>query len=228
MKLRIFGINDIINIDDRYSTKLIIKNLELFRKIVSILTSGDIINDNEVVLVYDEKQLRIKERVICLTDYFHYEEWFKLLVSKVYKEVEIIVQCDSSLQESFELTSSSFKNFIDNVMMDYDFEIYALKTPKLSSFLKIYNYFLISEGLKDVKEKFYYLLDMICHFYMNNLLVLVNVSNVFDEKELNELVNYLLYKKIHFLFIESQNNDILKTEQVYEIDNDYVLFTYTE
>lgn len=228
MRLRIFGINDFINIDDRYSAKLIIRNSMLFRKIVSILSSEEIIDDNEVVLIHDEKQVRIKDRVICLVDYFHYEEWFKLLVSKVYKEVETLVQCDSFLQQSFESTSSKFKGFIDSVMMDYDFEIFALKTPKLSSFLKIYNYYLIVEGLKDTKEKFYYLLDMICHFYMNNLLVLVNISTVFDAKELDELVKYLLYKNIHFLFIESQKNDILRTDYVYEIDNDYVLFTYTK
>ena len=112
MKLRIMGIDQEITIDDRMSTKLIVADKKLFRRLVSVLSADEDPSDNEVVLLFNNKTLRIKDRVVCVIDYFHYEEWFKLMVSNVYKELEQNVIADISLKDNFEQISLSFKSFI--------------------------------------------------------------------------------------------------------------------
>lgn len=222
MKLRIMGIDQEITIDDRMSTKLVVADKKLFRRLVSVLSANEDPLDNEVVLLLNNKTLRIKDRVVCVIDYFHYEEWFKLMVSNVYKELEQNVIADISLKENFEQISLSFKSFIDELMLDYDFTIQALKTPKLTSFLKVYVYYLSLEN--DALTNLYNLIDMISHFHVNDLLLFVNISLFFNEEELERIVKYLLYKKIHFLFVESINNDILNVDCTYYIDDDFCIF----
>ena len=224
MILRIMGVNQDIKIDDRISTKLVILNKQLFRIIDSILSLNEISDDNELLLVINDEMKRLKDRVICVIDFFHYDDIFKSMMSCVLKEIDQMVVTSPSIKEEFEQISSSFKAFIDKIIIDYEFEIEAQKKPKLSSFLKAYGYYLVVENESNILVKFYSLIDMFTSFYSERLLVFINISSIFEEKELEEIKKYLLYKKNHFLFIESTNVDILKTDNMYEIDSDFVLF----
>lgn len=229
MIIRIKGFDLEMTIEEGKSTSLSILDKTVYRSVISAIIENktDLIN-NDVIIEENDKIVDSK-KVLCITDYFNFDFNSKSILNQLYKSIEenVFLETDLSYKINYELTL--INKYLNEVVTDYDFNITYENEVKISSLLKLFDYKFDFSELSSNLDKLYAYFDLIEAFNLFHIVILVNLSSLFNDLEISEIIKYLEYKKINFLLLENTFSDIMKQNDFcYIIDEDLIEFIYSK
>lgn len=229
MIFRIMGFDLEIELDTYKAPVLFIKNKKVLK--TTIQSINELINGlshNDVVIDHDLKMISFNKDVIMILNYFNLETYYKQIETVAYKKINEFVQDD--IQEKIQIEEKVFKlgELLYNLSLDLDTEFTYNNDINIVNLLKLYSFKVDDSMLNSSYDKLLYLISAISEFDLKKVIVFVNLKSFYEEHEILEIYKLLRYKKILFICIESNNYDIIGEEISYEIDEDFVEFTYSK
>lgn len=226
MIFKITGLETKYNIVESESTCLSITNKSLFRSVVTDIIENTEGSPNNRIVIEEQNKIVDFKKVYCITDYFRIEYNSKIIISLLYKKIEDNINLDYELKLQIVSVLNQLNLLIDESIDDFDVDIESDSDVKILALLKLFNYRIEKIDSKKTIDKLYTFINLLSVFNMYELIVFVNIYQYYTEEEVKELMKYLNYLKIKYLFIEGSFCEIMKkNKNCYLIDDDLNEYT---
>lgn len=219
MILKIKDYETSIQLDEKINV-LSIHNKKLFYNIVSNLYSlnnGDYVN--EYVDFFDnEKQSNLANKIICYTDFFNIEYNTKNVLNKLYSNISDNLDEDKKrdIQIMINDIIKMYNNYISNIDIDLTYND-SLSFIDLCKLLKLH----IKTADNDLIDKILLIIDIEAELHINEIIVLINLGQFLNDKELRIIYENIEAKKVRTIFIENNIISKIWNENIYVIDNNF-------
>ena len=221
MKLRINGFENEIIFDGESVNILAIKDKECFKHILEVIYNWSIGNEDFEICLISEKEeiIKFKDKVIVMFDLFNIDYNSKSLLNKLYN----IVQKNIDKNQDFDIEEYMYRirQKIIEEINELPFEFEMNDELKIADLLKLYNLKIDSSNYNSILNRIELMINLMSMLDFGKILIIPNLKNYLNEKELLELYKYSLYNNIELLLVENNLSKKLKYEKVMLIDTDF-------
>lgn len=214
MIMKIMGFDFDISIDEEKTNLLIVEDNKLFGSVCFKLCLG---LDEDIIFIKNDKV--VKNSVTVINDIINYDLNGKVFISKLFKQVISKIVDDNEKDDQIRLEFTNIISNIYDVIDEYNVDISLNDDIDYNKFLKLIG-LQFDNSYTTIIDKMLDLLEIYSELFDESL-VFINVLCLFDDKEINEILKYIKYKKLTVLFIENSYNRNIKFDNIYIIDNDF-------
>ncbi len=222
MQLAYVNIDKIINLDGITKHVLVIKNPHEFYKIVNLLNEqSSCAVDDGFVLSDSATQLELKMHSHCdiLIDYFNMQFNDKKIQNLINSRAVEIVN-NSELKIEYDKSAQAFNDLIDKIISQLEIRTTSEAEISIMDILKIGN-LKVLEWYKNPLEMIVNYINILTELKNIDILFLVNVKQILNEKEVIELYEHCSYIKLNLVLIETEaSSPKIANEEIIYIDND--------
>lgn len=222
MILKLFGLENSINIDADKISVLTIEDPKLYYKTINEI--NDLINKksikNDVVLVEDDNQIVFSKRVHLLYDILNIDLNGKEVLNALYKYIQLDIDISKFEIDLASCVSSMYDKYIDE-LTDVNLPVVFDEIFSIASFLKFINFRIDDENIDNLLDRILQLIDIINELKLYELIIFVGLLDFLNHEEINELFKYIKYKKQSVLFIQRSSIGNIKDYTEFIIDEDY-------
>lgn len=206
------------NLDDKYFYNLVIENPKFLREIISGLQ--DQLDNGTETFIYlngmDELKLE-KEGFLILNPY---------LIEMDEKKVDLLVQKDisghqdSTEKDAYQSLLKKIKEYLDNLVYDYDLPLTYNDAPTLAAFLKSFSLSVNSE-YESFLEYILVQLKKIHRVFGYSFFFIYNLHDLLTDEELTQLMYEAKKEEITIFLLSSHRPLHLNSNEfIVEIDED--------
>lgn len=214
MIMSIFGLENKIIFEEGKINVLEIYNKKFFRKMIEILNGEKEAEDNEIVLLDNEKRADLKKNVFVLTDLFNIDFNSKKIITKIYNE--LIENIKKRQDDELENLTIKLRNYLIEEINELPFEFNINSELEINDLLKVFNLKIDTTCYTTIVEKIEFIINIIANLKIANILVIPNLKVYLDKEEIIEIYKYSLYNNIKLLVLENSSNENIEN---YEIKN---------
>ena len=197
---------------------LVIENKAYYRRIIDDFRVQLLGIDGESKIFCDDKELKLNKHVELITDFFNIDINKNKNLTRLYTAIkEEYINSDN--YSKYLKLSESILSFMNEVNNNFDYDLSYDEQIELSTLLKAINLKFVLEE-KIFNEKVMDYLSLMNTYLQIKLFIFANIKSVMNIQELEELYQFLIYKKIPTLFIESQVGEFNKYEKIRIGDQD--------
>lgn len=218
MKININYIDSEVLISNDRVLTFEVENRAYFYRLVKELNDishGDL---SENISFYDNngKELNLCNKINVIIDYFNIDFNSKKTLSVLYKIIKDNIDEDTNVR--INSYYNKIKNTINKALVNLDLSLSVNDEYDLDTIFKLLK---ISINNKDnLLDNMLLLIDIENLFKVDELLVFVNVKQYLSKEELIELYKYSLYNNVKILLIDSQSYGVtLENEKKLIIDS---------
>ena len=196
--------------------ELIIENSNQFFRL-----SSDIINqcnntDGDFV-ISDYKILDFSKICLSIYDFYNFNTNTKKISNLINAEVSDILKNGDFLQE-FSVINKMLIDINDKIKDELDFTFQSVEDFDYDKFIKFSNFKLEKSG--DLLSDMIDYITVMQKLSDLKVVVFINASCVFNEKQINDIIKQLTYMQLNILFINNNQKYFLKDIEHIIIDND--------
>lgn len=222
MKMSIMGFENKIEFKEGIVNVFEIYNQKLFSKIINTINNqcnGED-DDNSIVLMENEKRLKIEKNVYLLTDLFNIDFNAKKILNKIYS---ILTQNIQNRQDNeLENITLKLRNYLIEEINELSFEFNMNSEIDIGDLLKIFNIKIDTSCYTTIIEKVEFIISIISTLKIAEILVIPNFKTYLTEEEVLEIYKYSIYNNVKLLILENKSNEkMLKYEQKNIIDENF-------
>ena len=214
MIMSIFGLENKIIFEEGKINVLEIYNKKFFRKMIEILIGEEEAEDNEIVLLDNEKRVDLKKNVFVLTDLFNIDFNSKKIITKIYNE--LIENIKKRQDDELENLTIKLRNYLIEEINELPFEFNINSELEINDLLKVFNLKIDTTCYTTIVEKIEFIINIIANLKIASILVIPNLKVYLDKEEIIEIYKYSLYNNIKVLVLENSSNENIEN---YEIKN---------
>lgn len=226
MIVRIKGFDLEIHCHEDKSSALIIQNKAMFRLLVNYLMNDYSLEDNEVVILDGDKNLKSSE-IKVIDHYFNFDLNNKTQLSNLYKKIEDSFLIDFDMNYKLKECILEVVSMLKQELISYEIDIDINNEIAFSDLLKVLKVKFSTQACENVLDYLYLYIDILCEFTNVKLLILLNCESYYSVDEINEIFKYLKYKKMTFLCINTSIHDRINYTDIYTIDEDLMEYCYS-
>lgn len=220
MIMSIFGIENKIIFEEGKINVLEIYNKKFFRNIIGLLNGEEEADNNEIVLIENEKRIDLKKNVFVLTDLFNIDFNSKKIITKIF--VELIENIKNRQDDELEKITLKLRNYLIEEINELPFEFNINSELEINDLLKAFNLKIDTTCYTTIVEKIEFIINIIANLKIATVLVIPNLKIYLDREEIIEIYKYSLYNNIKLLILEnSQAENIDKYEKKNIIDEEF-------
>jgi len=202
MKINFEYLDNNITISNENIFALEIENKSYFFRIINDLNAvsqGKMI-DNISFYNSDNKEINISNKINIVIDYFNIDYNSKKIINYLYKSLKETLDID--IKERINNYYNKIQNIISKSLVEYNLSLSLNDEYDIDTIFKMLK---ISIDKKDsLLENLLLLIDIENLFKIDELLLFVNLKQYLSVHELNELYKYSLYNNVKILLIDSQ------------------------
>ena len=221
MIMSIMGFENKIQFKDDMINVLEIYNQKLFSEIINTINNqcnGE--EDNQIVLMENDKRLSFEKTVYLLTDVFNIDFNSKKILSKIYSILTHNVE--NRQDDELENITLKLRNYLIEEINELPFEFNIESEIDLTDVLKIFNVKIDTSCYSTIIEKIEFIINIISTLKIANILVIPNLKTYLTDEEILEIYKYSIYNNVKLLIIENKNGEkLLKYEQKNIIDENF-------
>jgi CRISPR-associated protein Csn2 len=224
MKLKIFSLENYFDFEKNNSYTVEIYNKRLFINIVESFNAYEKGEQGKelITLINNEKEVNISKKIMTMFDIINFDLNNRKIINKIYQYIEKIQMQDEDIKNKYEIIQNNMISNLNEILMDLPFCFTYKNILPLQDYLKAISLKLDNLEVNSFVDKIYTIIDLAIDFLSISILVFINCKCYYSIGELNEIIKYAEYKKVHLLFIESSPMElILDSEVKLIIDDDY-------
>lgn len=214
MIMSIFGLENKITFEEGKINVLEIYNKKFFRRMIEILNGEEEAEDNEIVLLDNEKRVDLKKNVYVLTDLFNIDFNSKKIITKIYNE--LIENIKKRQDDELENLTIKLRNYLIEEINELPFEFNINSELEINDLLKVFNLKIDTTCYTTIVEKIEFIINIIANLEIASILVIPNLKVYLEKEEIIEIYKYSLYNNIKLLVLENSSNENIEN---YEIKN---------
>lgn len=214
MIMSIFGLENKITFEEGKINVLEIYNKKFFRRMIGILNGEEEAENNEIVLLDNEKRVELKKNVFVLTDLFNIDFNSKKIITKIYNE--LIESIKKRQDDELENLTIKLRNYLIEEINELPFEFNINSELEINDLLKAFNLKIDTTCYTTIVEKIEFIINIIANLKMATILVIPNLKVYLEKEEIIEIYKYSLYNNIKLLILENSSNEKIEN---YEIKN---------
>lgn len=221
MKLKIFGLDNFLELNDKNINIISIYDVKMFTNVIKLLNNkvNGIVEDEIILLDDENKEINMKSNCIVLFDLFNIDYNSKKILSKIYQIVEEKIQLNQDLKlENFML---NIRNYLIEEINELPFEFSMKSELDISEILKLFNVKIDIVNYETLLEKIEFLIDIASTLEIFDIIFIPNLKQYLSIEELIHLYKYSLYKNIKLIIIERENTTKLEYEKIWRIDENF-------
>lgn len=111
---------------------------------------------------------------------------------------------------------------------DLDFGLVYDNSLSIPTILKLFDFSIDTDECQTVLERLLLFIDIYAFLQLKKVIIFINMKSFFDIEDIENIYQYLLYKKVRFVCIESNIYDRINIENSYVIDEDLIEFDYSK
>ncbi len=214
MIMSIFGLENKITFEEGKINVLEIYNKKFFRRMIEILNGEEEAENNEIVLLDNEKRVELKKNVLVFTDLFNIDFNSKKIITKIYNE--LIESIKKRQDDELENLTIKLRNYLIEEINELPFEFNINSELEINDLLKAFNLKIDTTCYTTIVEKIEFIINIIANLKMATILVIPNLKVYLEKEEIIEIYKYSLYNNIKLLILENSSNEKIEN---YEIKN---------
>lgn len=214
MIMSIFGLENKITFEEGKINVLEIYNKKFFRRMIEILNGEEEAENNEIVLLDNEKRVELKKNVLVFTDLFNIDFNSKKIITKIYNE--LIESIKKRQDDELENLTIKLRNYLIEEINELPFEFNINSEMEINDLLKAFNLKIDTTCYTTIVEKIEFIINIIANLKMATILVIPNLKVYLEKEEIIEIYKYSLYNNIKLLILENSSNEKIEN---YEIKN---------
>ena len=202
MKMNINYLENNIILSDDYIFAIEVENKNYFYRIINelnLISNGDEISNIDF-FDRDGKEINLSNKINLIIDYFNIDFNSKKILNSLYKSIK------DNIDEEIKLKlNSNYKKFcelISKTLTGYDFPLVINEEFDLDNIFKLLKISINDKN--NLLDNLLLLIDIENLFKVNQLLVLVNLKSYLSNNELVEFYKYSIYNEIKVILIDSQ------------------------
>lgn len=223
MIMSIIGFENKIYFKENAVNILEIYNQKLFSNFISYIneqSNEGTEEDNKIVLMDEEKRLKIDKMVYVLTDLFNIDFNSKKIINKIYNMLNQNIK--NRQDNEIENTILQLRHYLVEEINEIPFEFNINSEIEMLDLLKAFNVKIDSSCYTTMVEKIEFVINILASLKIARVLVIPNVKTYVNEDELLEIYKYSIYNNINLLVIENRHSEkLLKYEQKNIIDENF-------
>lgn len=223
MIMSIIGFENKIYFKENAVNILEIYNQKLFSNFISYIneqSNGGTEEDNKIVLMDEEKRLKIDKMVYVLTDLFNIDFNSKKIINKIYNMLNQNIK--NRQDNEIENTILQLRHYLVEEINEIPFEFNINSEIEMLDLLKAFNVKIDSSCYTTMVEKIEFVINILASLKIARVLVIPNLKTYVNEDELLEIYKYSIYNNINLLVIENRHSEkLLKYEQKNIIDENF-------
>lgn len=226
MKLRIAGYDLDIEYYDSNSALLLIEDNKMFSKIVNNIYLFCKENQSSELLFLDNNDSLVPSKKVQFIDsIYSIDINARTILSKLYTEIKGEFEDNdleySMLKQGIDLLNQSLINTLSSYNVEFDYK----SEVEVEDVLKMFG-LKVEDSKISVFEKIISIIEIYSEIFPDYSLIFINILNYLDEKEVEEVLKYIRYKKSNSLFIEYDYKKSLSLRK-YVIDEEFDLYLDT-
>lgn len=214
MIMSIFGLENKITFEEGKINVLEIYNKKFFRRMIEILNGEEEAENNEIVILDNEKRVELKKNVLVFTDLFNIDFNSKKIITKIYNE--LIESIKKRQDDELENLTIKLRNYLIEEINELPFEFNINSELEINDLLKAFNLKIDTTCYTTIVEKIEFIINIIANLKMATILVIPNLKVYLEKEEIIEIYKYSLYNNIKLLILENSSNEKIEN---YEIKN---------
>ena len=223
MIMSIIGFEKKINFEENTVNVLEIYNQKLFSNFIRCIneqSNGEEEEDNKIVLMDEEKRVKIGRSVYVLTDLFNIDFNSKKIISKIYNVLDQNVK--NRQDNEVENIILQLRNYLIEEINEIPFEFNINSEIEILDLLKIFNVKIDKSCYTTMVEKIEFIINVLSNLKIAEILVIPNLKTYLDENEIIEIYKYSMYNNIKLLVVENiRSEELLKYENKNIIDENF-------
>lgn len=223
MIMSIIGFENKIYFKEIAVNILEIYNQKLFSNFISYIneqSNEGTEEDNKIVLMDEEKRLKIDKMVYVLTDLFNIDFNSKKIINKIYNMLNQNIK--NRQDNEIENTILQLRHYLVEEINEIPFEFNINSEIEMLDLLKAFNVKIDSSCYTTMVEKIEFVINILASLKIARVLVIPNLKTYVNEDELLEIYKYSIYNNINLLVIENRHSEkLLKYEQKNIIDENF-------
>lgn len=219
MIISIMGFENEIELKENTVNILEIHNSKLFSEVINNINNqcnGEEEN-NQIVLMQDQKRLNIEKSIYLLTDVFNINFNDKRILNKIYN---ILMENIKNRQDDeLENITLKLRNYLIDEINELPFEFNMNSDIEIDYLLKGFNVKIDTSCYVSIIEKIEFVIDIISTLKLAKILIIPNLKTYLSTEELLEVYKYSIYNNIRLLILENKHDEkIIKYERKNIID----------
>lgn len=223
MIMSIIGFENKIYFKENAVNILEIYNQKLFSNFISYIneqSNEGTEEDNKIILMDEEKRLKIDKMVYVLTDLFNIDFNSKKIINKIYNMLNQNIK--NRQDNEIENTILQLRHYLVEEINEIPFEFNINSEIEMLDLLKAFNVKIDSSCYTTMVEKIEFVINILASLKIARVLVIPNLKTYVNEDELLEIYKYSIYNNINLLVIENRHSEkLLKYEQKNIIDENF-------
>lgn len=224
MIMSIIGFDNKIVFEENKVNVLEIYDKKLFQKFIGYINdqcNGNIDEeDNTIVLIEDNKRLKMSKTIYLMTDVFNVDFNAKRIINKIYG---IISQNIKNRQDDeLENIVLKLRNYLIDEINEIPFEFNMKSDIDMNDLLKSFDVKIDTTSYITIVEKIEFIINLISNLKIAEILIIPNLKIFLNNDELLEIYKYSIYNNIKLLIVENKKEtEILKYECKNIIDENF-------
>lgn len=222
IKMSIFGFENKIIFDDKTVNVLEIQNQKLFCNVINDINEqcNNEKDDNNIVLLEDNKRLKIDKEMYLLLDIFNIEFNSKKIINKIYSIIEQNIK--NRQDNEIENITLELRKYLIEEVNEIPLEFCMEREIDINDVLKAFNVKIDITCYTTILEKIEFIINILSTMKVARILVIPNLKTYLNNEELLELYKYSIYNNVKLLLIEnSLQKDVLKYENKNIVDENF-------
>lgn len=224
MIMSIIGFDNKIVFEENKVNVLEIYDKKLFQKFIGYINdqcNGNIDEeDNTIVLIEDNKRLKMSKTIYLMTDVFNVDFNSKRIINKIYG---IISQNIKNRQDDeLENIVLKLRNYLIDEINEIPLEFNIKSDIDMNDLLKSFDVKIDTTSYITIIEKIEFIINLISNLKIAEILIIPNLKIFLNNDELLEIYKYSIYNNIKLLIVENKKEtEILKYECKNIIDENF-------
>ena len=223
MIMSIMGFENKICFKENSVNVLEIHNSKLFCNVINYIneqSNEETDENNYIVLMENEKRIKIKKEVYLLIDVFNIDFNAKKIINKIYNI--IIENIKNRQDDELENLTLMLRNYLIEEINEIPFEFNMNNEIEIVDLLKTFNVKIDTSCYNTIVEKIEFIISILSNLNLAKLLIIPNLKTYLSEKEILEIYKFSIYNNIKLLVLENRHfTKTLKYENKNIIDESF-------
>lgn len=190
------------------ATELIIEEPHLFSDFIYELIQQLDGNEGRFVLAHENELIKLSQRIDCVINPFGLDINQKKVINKLYQLIKEEVMC-SELMIQLGDAYGVLVDMMNRIQEYIDYPLSFKDEVDVVALLKYMDVKLVNiEG--DLVEQIIDYSKFLHQLLRQDIMILVNIQSYLQEQEIQALLKHSAYEKVHFLFIENVDRELIR------------------
>lgn len=205
MKINIEYIDNEIIIPDNKVFNIEIENKIYFYRLINelnyISNGADSPEEDNIKFLKNNNELNLFNKIDVYIDYFNIDFNSKKIINSLYRALKTTISEEDKIKIANYYLKT--KNILSKSFLDYNLPLTISSEYDIELIFKLLK--INVEKKNNLLDNLLILIDINNIFKINELLIFVNLKQYLNKEELNELYKYSVYNNVKILLIDSQS-----------------------